>query len=369
MKKDRGAITIITLTTILFMLAFLIGAYTIVMNRRQVQAEIKKKTKDIYQNNVKNAEEIYQGYFAENEEIVPVWTEGNLLKICKIIQEDSDGYIFSKGKIYKCTASSNYKLENDINLNDAEYIAKYPELFEEKKWIESETATSSNKIVTGTRWKGILETANFDYGDKIIRETDSKNNVLEHRKINVIEYIESTGTQWIDTGIIPNQDTRLEMIAETTTDVADTENGKGFIPYGAGSSYNSNAFECYTQSSKYEFNYDGQYDFIGTAKVGEKISISHNKNTINITAGTTKYSKNFEYNAFTAPYTMLLFAINRGNILAGKARIYSCQIFSNEILARDFIPALDKSNVPCLYDKVSKQYFYNSGTGTFNYAN
>lgn len=146
MKKDRGAITIITLTTILFMLAFLIGAYTIVMNRRQVQAEIKKKTKDIYQDDVKNAEEIYQGYFAGDEETVPVWTESNLLKVCKIIQENSNGYIFSKGKIYKCTASSNYKLETDLNLNDLEYADKYPELFEEKKWIESEIITTTQTL-------------------------------------------------------------------------------------------------------------------------------------------------------------------------------------------------------------------------------
>lgn len=146
MKKDRGAITIITLTTILFMLAFLIGAYTIVMNRRQVQAEIKKKTKDIYQNDVKNAEDIYQKYFAGDEETVPVCTESNLLKVCKIIQENSNGYIFSKGKIYKCTASSNYKLETDLNLNDLEYADKYPELFEEKKWIESEIITTTQTL-------------------------------------------------------------------------------------------------------------------------------------------------------------------------------------------------------------------------------
>lgn len=220
-----------------------------------------------------------------------------------------------------------------------------------------------------TRWIGLPSEITFDYNGKTITEIDTENNTIKHQEINEIQYIESTGTQWIDTGIIPNQDTRLEMIAETTTDVADAANGKGFIPYGAGSSYNNNAFECYTQSSQYEFNYDGQYDFIGTAKAGEKISISHNKNVINITTGTTQYSKNFTYNAFTAPYTMVLFGINRGNILAGKARIYSCQIFSNETLVRDFIPALDKSNVPCLYDKVTKQYFYNSGTGTFNYAN
>ena len=38
MKKERGAITLITLVTILLMIAFLISTFTIIMNRRQAQA-------------------------------------------------------------------------------------------------------------------------------------------------------------------------------------------------------------------------------------------------------------------------------------------------------------------------------------------
>jgi len=59
MKNQRGAITIITLVTILFMLAFLISTYTIIANRRQIQAEIKQETKKIYEENMDNREQIY----------------------------------------------------------------------------------------------------------------------------------------------------------------------------------------------------------------------------------------------------------------------------------------------------------------------
>jgi cell division protein FtsX len=41
MRKNRGAITIITLITILFMLSFLVSTYIIIANRRQAQEEIK----------------------------------------------------------------------------------------------------------------------------------------------------------------------------------------------------------------------------------------------------------------------------------------------------------------------------------------
>ena len=45
MKKERGAITLITLVTIVFMISFLIGTYVIMSNRRQAQEEIKRKTR------------------------------------------------------------------------------------------------------------------------------------------------------------------------------------------------------------------------------------------------------------------------------------------------------------------------------------
>ena len=64
MRKQRGAITLITLATILLMLAFLISTFTIIMNRRQAQSEVKRKTKEIYESDVGNEEELYN--FLEN---------------------------------------------------------------------------------------------------------------------------------------------------------------------------------------------------------------------------------------------------------------------------------------------------------------
>ena len=55
------------------------------------------------------------------------------------------------------------------------------------------------------------------------------------------------------------------------------------------------------------------------------------------------------------------------NTNSAVGKIYSAKVTINGELVRDFLPALDTSNVPCLYDKISKKYFYNSGTGNFNY--
>ena len=48
-------------------------------------------------------------------------------------------------------------------------------------------------------------------------------------------------------------------------------------------------------------------------------------------------------------------------------KLYYCQIYENDVIVRDFVPALDSNNVACLYDRVSQTFFYNAGTGTFGY--
>lgn len=48
-----------------------------------------------------------------------------------------------------------------------------------------------------------------------------------------------------------------------------------------------------------------------------------------------------------------------------KAKLYSAKFTKNDVLARDMLPALDSTGTPCLYDLVTKQTFYNDGTGAF----
>lgn len=184
-----------------------------------------------------------------------------------------------------------------------------------------------------------------------------------------LDYIESTGTQYIDTGFIPNQDTRINLTASPTS-VAEASDGAGFIPYGAGESYNNLAFECYTSDSRYEFNYGSYNTFMGSPVVGQKLQISHNKNQITLIAdNNTQSTATSILNTFTAPRNMTLFAINRATPLKGLLKLYSCQIYDNGTLIRDFIPCKNSSDEPGLYDLVNQQFYSNAGTGTFVIGN
>lgn len=184
-----------------------------------------------------------------------------------------------------------------------------------------------------------------------------------------VEYLESSGTQYIVVDLIPNQNTRLDMLVEPRS-VAAADSGVGFIPYGSGESYNSKTFECYTNDGgKLEFNYDGQYKLdLLTVSVGTKINISHNKNNILVTNtnGQTIASHTFNYTAFTCPRNLALFAINRPTAIAGRTRIYSCQIYNDTTLAFDLVPCYRKAdNVAGLYDLVHNIFYTNAGSGVF----
>ena len=69
--------------------------------------------------------------------------------------------------------------------------------------------------------------------------------------------------------------------------------------------------------------------------------------------------------SFKCPYSLLLFAANDHGIkYSDQFRIYSCQIYENNILLFDLIP-VKKNGVGYLYNKVTNQLLSNSGSGNF----
>lgn len=99
---------------------------------------------------MEKANEIYESYFAEEDSPVLISTLDQLLKVCNLLQEGEVGYITENNKIYKCTSSSNYKLISNISLNDTDYLTQYPNLFEEKNYIEQEWQARSEVVKTAT---------------------------------------------------------------------------------------------------------------------------------------------------------------------------------------------------------------------------
>lgn len=117
-----------------------------------------------------------------------------------------------------------------------------------------------------------------------------------------------------------------------------------------------------------------RFDYIGTTK--NKIVTNYvPTNDIRITVDANKnvwrlgdYSSTMTYSDSLISYNLALLGVNTTGTITKNftGRIYSCQIYDNDILVRDFVPVLDSANVACLYDKVEEKLYYNAGTGDFN---
>lgn len=180
--------------------------------------------------------------------------------------------------------------------------------------------------------------------------------------IDYVEYIESTGTQYIDTGVIPNQDTSIEIKFENTKDNTwlfgtRTSNSSSdmFALYLSSLSGGSMWFMYGTAGNLYTTNIN--MTGVHTIKTNkEKLYIDDN---LKITR---------EVATFTSPKSLKLLTcdtngtINSANFV-GKIHYY--KIYDGDILVRDFRTAKDNTGVYCLYDEVEKRYYYNQGTGEF----
>ena len=177
-----------------------------------------------------------------------------------------------------------------------------------------------------------------------------------------VEYLGSTGTQYIDTNFIPNQDTKIEIKAQFMS---------GTMLYGSRQAYNSNAFCIAVMSGSSPFknfrvDYANESSITHELPSQEDVVLEQDKNSMYVN---NTLIGSYTYTNFSTPVNLYLFGNNNnGSAVLGSHRIYYCKIYDNGTLVRDFTPALDYSGIPCLWDKVTETFYYNAGTGTFNYG-
>ena len=173
-----------------------------------------------------------------------------------------------------------------------------------------------------------------------------------------VEYIESTGTQYIDTGCIPSSGLMLEINLEP--------NSSGVSEHAIfGSAWSANGFFLMFYQGKIrwhsrgasvdvsDYNTAGRNDIVCT-----QASISVNGAVYGL-SGTGADSSN----------TILLF----GNptlmgFPSGKAGIYKlfcCRIYDGSAIIRDFVPVKDQDGVGGLYDLANSKFYANNGSGSF----
>lgn len=169
-----------------------------------------------------------------------------------------------------------------------------------------------------------------------------------------LDFLESSGTQYINTGFKPNQNTRVKILFSYSS---------GGYVFGSEKAWKSASYDLHSSLCAYN---NESYSF-GALTANLIYFADFNKNNFKLQTGTTK---TFTSATFSSGLNLYLFGGNRGGSLneAMKGKIYACKIYDNYTLVRDFIPVLDNDGTPSLYDKVNKQFYYNQGSGTFTYS-
>lgn len=177
-----------------------------------------------------------------------------------------------------------------------------------------------------------------------------------------VEWIESTGEQYIKLPYKPSNKTRIiceiQCVVNTSTSI---------LVLGARQSTTKNSFffaasangYYVTQCGNTRYNFSPDVNTIGFMRLDKNRNIT----TINEQIVATTPEEEFE-----APVDLVLFGANtNGSISPGKIKAKRFKVYDDDTLVYDLTPALDGEGTPGMWDDVSETFRTNDGSGTFEY--
>ena len=183
-----------------------------------------------------------------------------------------------------------------------------------------------------------------------------------------IEYIQTTGTQYIDTGINGQSVTRFVVKGYCNVNGSNNTQLLGGTEQGASTFFGARVttvthWYCNDSSG-------GLGDPSHTSTIDATIvSTSSQTGTLtDLVSGTTSNFTSFSSGSWGFPNANLLIFGGYSTRRSPNARCYSLQIYTSSGLVRDFIP-VRVGQTGYMYDRVGGQLFGNSGSGTFTLGN
>ena len=185
-----------------------------------------------------------------------------------------------------------------------------------------------------------------------------------------VEYLESTGTQWIDTGVVGDIDTTIGITWLKTQEIqyAVAQNLMG-AANGAWNNHPINLSMYHYGSIGFGNNGQsgwGVYHY--TANTMYTVSLGKSGLFVN---GAFVVSTGNSLTTINTVYPISIFSFNQGRGInePGSFRCYGASIKSGDTLVRDFIPVRftneQDQTEGAMYDRVSGELFRNAGTGAF----
>lgn len=180
-----------------------------------------------------------------------------------------------------------------------------------------------------------------------------------------VEYIESTGKQYIDTLLDVSSGMRF------VSDFKFTSQGTAYYNPIIGTQLSSSPWnDCYIRYAKldYAFEYSA-YKNLVLVDIGIKYNVDFTYTPTKmefILDGVVKDQQTLS-NVTITNYSMYLMGIhNGGSTHKSYVAVYTAKFYINGELVRDFIPCYRKSdNEVGLYDIVENKFYTNQGSGSF----
>lgn len=167
-----------------------------------------------------------------------------------------------------------------------------------------------------------------------------------------LEYIETTGEQYIDTLFKPTSNSAIEIIFQSSATagglcVCDTN-------------WQNNGFGIWVHAACF-----------GNRTI-QNLTLYGEKNAVILDRGRLFKNGELLWEAsatFSAQNTLTIFCLNRNGSkkeFVSSAKVYSLKIYDNELLVRDFVPCKNSEDEVGLYDIVHSEFYLNSGNGVFS---
>ena len=176
-----------------------------------------------------------------------------------------------------------------------------------------------------------------------------------------LDYIQATGTQYIDTGIVPtvaNETLVTGAFAITDISAGDYQS--------IGTNMNIN---FYAPASTLVYRPCGYQTTIALNTIKHDYSLQIKSTGRHVTLDSDNFLGSLP--STVGDYNFYLGAMNGGsNIYYGKYKIYATKIYNSNTLVRDFVPSKRLSDGAIgMYDNVTKTFYENAGSGTFTAGN
>lgn len=272
----------------------------------------------------------------------------------------------------------------NMTLNDGTHTYTITPSSQSNIWVAMRPFTDKSIKITATAGTDVYEKTvtgkSLAAGD--LTPINLKMNKQVHEGYTAVDYLESTGTQYIDTKLACDFNDHVEidfMYTESQislypgSNVGSTYWKEGGSVFGAHGGWKANGIY------EYCIWWHGQ-GLINKNPYTEALFAVGTIHNVKITSSETAVIDGVKYttkgveqdNNNNADYSFALFA-NYSNLdttgwkYFSKARIYGCKIWdSSDVLLRNFVPCKrDSDSKPGMYDLVNNEFYPNEGSGDF----